>query len=218
MQSIKSHLKLLVDEKIPLLAVLRRRKLKNTNFTVISNNCWAGNVYRYFGLPYLTPTVGIYFWAQDYLRFVSNLRYYLSQNIEFIDYTESKYRREIIAKNQCHIPIGRLDDIEIVFLHYKDEEEARNKWTKRAKRVNFDNILIKFSEMNNCAHSDLASFDNLKFENKFMFVKNKDHSFKSGIYLPNYDNWNNISNDTNKWNEHVDIFDLLNNRAGKYKL
>ena len=37
-------------------------------FTIISNNCWAGLVYQHFGLPYNTPTAGLFFFAQDYLE------------------------------------------------------------------------------------------------------------------------------------------------------
>lgn len=39
----------------------RLKRLRSTDFTVISNNCWAGTVYRYFNLPYLSPTCGLYF-------------------------------------------------------------------------------------------------------------------------------------------------------------
>ena len=54
----------------PWFALARRKKLNRADFTVISNNCWAGSVYRYFGLPYLSPTAGLYFFASDYIKFV----------------------------------------------------------------------------------------------------------------------------------------------------
>lgn len=28
----------------PVLGAIRRKKLKNTKFTIISNNCWGGNL------------------------------------------------------------------------------------------------------------------------------------------------------------------------------
>ena len=42
------------------LADNRRSKLNNTDFSIISNNCWGGSVYRHYGIPYLSPTVGLY--------------------------------------------------------------------------------------------------------------------------------------------------------------
>ena len=62
----------------PWFASVRRMKLNRADFTIISNNCWAGSVYRYFGLPYLSPTAGLYFFASDYIKFVSNLQHYVN--------------------------------------------------------------------------------------------------------------------------------------------
>ena len=38
-----------------------RKKVKNKNFTIISNNCWAGGVYEDLRMEYNTPTVGLFF-------------------------------------------------------------------------------------------------------------------------------------------------------------
>ena len=70
----------------------RRRQLRDSCFTIISNNCWAGTVYRYFGLPYLSPTVGLYFFASDYVKFASNLRHYINTPLRFISSSESRVR------------------------------------------------------------------------------------------------------------------------------
>lgn len=52
-----------------ILATSRRAKLTNTDFSIISNNCWGGHVYRRYGLPYTSPTVGMYFFSEDYINF-----------------------------------------------------------------------------------------------------------------------------------------------------
>ena len=54
-----------------------KRSVKSRDFTIISNNCWAGRVYQYLDMPYLTPTAGLYFFAPDYIKFVSDLKKYL---------------------------------------------------------------------------------------------------------------------------------------------
>lgn len=45
----------------PVLQPIRRKKLNNTDFTIISNNCWGGVCYEYFGMEKATPTVGMFF-------------------------------------------------------------------------------------------------------------------------------------------------------------
>lgn len=77
----------------------------NKPFTIISNNCWGGIVYQHYNLPYDSPTVGLYFYADEYIKFVSNLHYYLSQEITFISYEQSKYKDDIVRKKQTSKPI-----------------------------------------------------------------------------------------------------------------
>ena len=51
---------------------------------------------------------------EDYLKFVSNLNYYLEQPLEFIDPDESKWREVLQEKsNWKTYLIARLDDIEL---------------------------------------------------------------------------------------------------------
>ena len=66
------------------LGKCRRKKLLDEDVTIISNNCWAGHVYRYFGIEYLSPTIGVYFFADDYVKFCKNLKYYIEQKMKFI--------------------------------------------------------------------------------------------------------------------------------------
>ncbi len=44
--------------KVP--AKLRRKALRFTDFTIISNNCWGGMIYESYNLPKQSPTVGLF--------------------------------------------------------------------------------------------------------------------------------------------------------------
>lgn len=93
---------------------MRRKTLKNENFTINSNNCWAGTVYESYGIRKMSSTVGMFIMPEDYLKFVSNLNYYLEQPLEFIDPDESKWREVLQEKsNWKTYLIARLDDIEL---------------------------------------------------------------------------------------------------------
>ena len=74
-------------------------------------------------------------------------------------------------------PIGYLEydghDVEIEFLHYKSEDEAREKWTRRCKRINWDDLLVVGSEVDECTKEDVENFVSLPYERKYFFVRNK---------------------------------------------
>lgn len=48
----------------------RNSKLKSKDFSIISNNCFAGIVYQHLGLQYNTPTIGLYFYPDEYIKFL----------------------------------------------------------------------------------------------------------------------------------------------------
>ncbi len=195
-----------------LLAGKRQKLINNKDFSIICNNCWAGYVYRRFGLPYLTPTVGLYFFSEDFVKLCSDLKRYMSKTLEFISYTESKYRDKLEERKQTGVPIARLGDIEIVFLHYTTEEEAALKWYRRAKRINYDNLIFKFSKINYCTDEHLKQFDEFDFKKKICFVpKNCSLDIKCAVRLNDAER-ENIENDTLKYFKYVDLVKMINSK------
>lgn len=93
MPSIEAiRLKFRNDIYIPLTCKHRGRKLKNTNFTIISNNCWGGMIYESYNLPKESPTVGLFFMAKDYIEFLSDLKGYINGKLTFINPEESRWK------------------------------------------------------------------------------------------------------------------------------
>ncbi len=149
----------------------RRKKLIDTNFTIISNNCWGGMIYESYNLPKQSPTVGLFFMASDYIKFISDLRNYLSEELIFIEPTESKWKNQVCEdKRFGTYPIGRLKDIEIFFLHYHSVEEAKTKWERRCRRINWNRMIVKFNDQNNCTEQELESFIKMPYKHKIFFT------------------------------------------------
>ena len=194
-----------------------KKSIRNKDFSIISNNCWAGRVYQYLDMPYLSPTAGLYFFAPDYIKFVSDLRRYLNTPLHFIKAEESKYYEELKKRNQTDKPIGNLDDVEIVFLHYKSKEEAKEKWNRRKQRVNFDNIIIKFSRMDLCTEKEIAEFDSLPFKNKFILNNRLPLKYNSEVYWAEEWNENGILRDTIPFPGNLNLRKLLNVKQEKYQ-
>lgn len=149
-----------------------RRKLKHTDFSIISNNCWGGLIYQKFGLRYTTPTVGLFILDEDYLKFVERLDYYLSQPLQFIDPRTSIHHDYLYCEHNTEItyPVARLDDIEVFFMHYHSNEEAEAKWKYRITRLNHHRLLVKFSQRQSSTTDILKRFEALPLRNKLCFT------------------------------------------------
>ncbi len=193
-----------------------KRSITNSNFTVISNNCWGGRVYKYLGLPYLTPTAGLYFFADDYLKFISNLHYYVNLPLRFINPEESKYYDELVSRGDTNRPIGVLDDVEIVFRHYNSKEEAQEKWNRRKQRINYDNIIFKFSRKYRCTEKELRIFDSLPFKNKFFLNNRLPLKYGCEVYWKEKWHEEEIVLDSIPFPGNIDLKKVLNNPPEKY--
>lgn len=135
----------------------KRRRLKNKTPTIIANNCTAGVIYHDLGLKFNSPTVNLYFKAEDFLKFAENLKYYLSLEVKE---TESN----------LPYPVGLLGDVKIYFMHYKSFEEAKAKWEERSKRVDYGNVYIIMSEKEGFSEQHALRFENLNYENKVLLT------------------------------------------------
>ena len=189
----------------------RRKKLKIKNPTIISNNCWAGIVSQYLGIKYYTPTIGLYFFSEEYIKFLERFDYYIKQKLEIIDTKDSKYYDEMIKKNHQNAIVGKLDDVEIVFLHMKTGKEAIEKWNKRVKRINRRNIIFKFCEQNECSSEYIKRFENLPFKNKICFTTKEYPEYKSVIWFKDQVKNEEVVRDYYESHKYLNIIDYINN-------
>lgn len=198
---------------------IRKRLINNTDFTIISNNCWGGVLYEYFGIQKNSPTIGMYFFASDYLKFIKNLKYYTSIEMKVIPSQKSKYYKKLVEMGSAQAPVGVLDDIEISLLHYHNPEEAIEKWGRRIERINWDNLIVKFSYMNECTYEMLKEFDEIDFSNisehckKIMFVPRPMPEFASAIYWKGFEEEKQITNDTYVFNQYFRLIPFLNDKG-----
>lgn len=163
-------------------------KLLDKDTSIISSNCFAGRVMQDLGMQYNTPTLGLYIWYPDYIEFLSNLKYYLTEaKLEFVEH--SKYALgEERRKNWKHwYPVALLGGkVEIQFLHYHTEKEAAEKWYRRASRINWDKLLVIGMEQNLCTEECIKEFDKLPFENKIFFGSKDRKGLKSHCFLSEF--------------------------------
>lgn len=143
-------------------------RLKNKNFTIISNNCWGSFIYQKYGLPYQSPTAGLFFLGHDFVKLCSDWKTYFSMKLVFIPWESCTYYDEL--KEQKAYPVAKLGDIEVYFMHYKTEAEAAEKWYRRIERINPDQMLFKLSQREGCSKEDVERFMKLPLKNKLCFA------------------------------------------------
>ncbi len=214
-----TKLDLTFREKLnPILGPLRYKKLspENRQFTIIANDCWAGHVYRYFNLPYDSPTVGTGFFADDYLKFITNLREYIEMDIQMITAKESIHYAQIMKHHPKfhNCPYARIGDIEVRFGHYHDPDEAKEKWDKRKKRIHWDNLIFKMSEHNSCTFEIMQAFDALPYQKKVLFTT-RDYGFSSQVIYKEYLGKDDIKNNTAQFRKYVNLINLINGKPFK---
>ena len=184
-------------------------KIRNKDITIISNNCWAGIFYRNNNLKYLSPTLGLFFMAEDYIKFIYNIKHYMNQDLEFINIENSKHK-DYLKKLNYNSPIGKIEDIEIMFLHYNSNEEAREKWNRRKARINWDNIIYKFSDQNMCTYEHLKKFNDFKAKNKICFTTRKYDELDT-IQIKKFEKSENVGDDIKSYKKYFDVYKFINN-------
>ena len=206
---------------IPLTCRSRGKKLNNRNFTIISNNCWGGTVYEAYNLPKESPTVGMFFMAEDYITFLSDLKGYINGTLEFIKPERSRWKDASQVSGDKRFgsyPVGVLsngkNNVEIFFLHYHSEEEAKDKWERRCKRINWDKLLVKFNDQNGCMSKNVQAFMNLPFKNKLFFTCKEWPGISRGGYtviwqFPKHDSIMASYEPIGK-NKYIDITSVIN--------
>ena len=143
--------------------------LKDKNFVIVCDNCWAGSVYQWLERPYNSPFISIGFYGDCYIKLLSDFNYYMNLPLNFVK--ESKYKHRKIT-----YPLAKLDDIELHFTHYNSEKEAKTKWERRTARMleetNKDNYIFKMCDAWYASEQNFKDFNELPLKNKLSFSIN----------------------------------------------
>lgn len=166
-----------VNEKLRFIYNKKnQRKLKNKDFSILCNNCVGGFISHDLGLKFNSPFVNLWIYPKDFIKFVNNIEFYQKCELKFISEKDVNY------------PVALLDDIKIFFMHYENEEQAKQKWKERSKRINFNNLFIILVERDGCTYEDLKAFDKIKYKNKVCFTHKKYDDIKSSFYIKGFEN------------------------------
>lgn len=149
-----------------------RSGVKPSNVTIISQNCVGGVIYHDLGMQFLSPTINLFFKEPDFVRFVLNLEHYMACELEM------RWEEEY--------PVGRLEDIEIHFMHYETCREAKEKWECRKQRINWDSILVVATDRNGFDSAVFEAWKRIPYT-KVLFTANSEFGKEiDSVYFPQY--------------------------------
>lgn len=114
-------------------SVCYRYRLRNKDFTIITNTCIGGVMYHKLGKQFLSPTINLWMHDKDFLRFIGNLKEYISKDLIFVDGIDDT-------------PTAWCGDVLIHFNHAHSQQEAMEAWNKRRVRINYDNLFVIMSD------------------------------------------------------------------------
>ncbi|RRC93665.1 DUF1919 domain-containing protein [Erysipelotrichaceae bacterium OH741_COT-311] len=159
-----------------------QKQLKNHDFSIIASNCIGSFICHDLHVRFNLPFVNLWLHADDFMKYLQNMRHYNSCNLTFIKEEGVEY------------PIGLLDDIKIYFQHYKSEEEAKIKWIQRVKRINYDNLFVMFTDRDGCTYQHLKAFEDLDIKNKVVFTHKPYSEFKSAYHIKGFEQQDKLGN------------------------
>lgn len=164
--------------------LIRLKKSINPSMSIISNNCLGGAISNTLQYSYNSPTVGLYFMYPDFITFLEHLEGFILSKLEFK--TQSLYENVNKEREDNPYPIGRLVyngyEIEIEFLHYHSEEEAKEKWERRCSRIQMNNMIIIGSEVDGCTNQHVDRFMKLRYHKMLFLGRKKRHYDNPGYH------------------------------------
>lgn len=156
---------------IPNLEFDQYIKLKKSQISIISNNCWGGTIYNTLGMECLSPFKNLFLTDDSYLRMLGNLDYYLDCEPEFGGFGTDVHSGNIY-------PVLKLDDVLIHCNHDSDHETAIRNWNRRLLKLNRENLFIEmYTEDEKCAQNFIQMQG---FKKKICFVPFRNN--EKGLY------------------------------------
>lgn len=154
--------------------ILRRRQqfTASERIGIIAQNCIGGVLYHDLGLEFASPTVNLFFRSPDFVRFVLNLKHYMAL--------------EPTMTWGENYPIGYLEDVQIHFMHYATCSEARDAWNRRKRRINWDNIVVLCTDMEDFTDEVFAQWKDVPYP-KVLFSANSGFAQdQDTVFYPEY--------------------------------
>lgn len=204
------------------IAVRRRQKMRknlvNTKPTFLCPNCIGGILFHDLGIQFQSPTVNLMMIKQDFAEFVLHLDDYLERNLIF-------YKDEM---NTCPCAYfsGNNERINLVFTHYRTEEEAAQKWKERSKRINRENLFVFLEERDGLTKEMMLQLGKIRARGLVIFTANSYPDIPYALQIKKYSSdgevgnilAKNILDDSREYEMYFDFVKWFNEANGDFDI
>lgn len=188
-----------------------RRQLHNSDVTFLVPNCIGGILFHDLGLQFRSPTVNLMMTQTDFVRFVLNLKDYLTQELEFFKHSEYV----------C--PCAHLADVDVHFTHYDTEEAAAKKWHERIDRINWDNLFVFCEERDGLTEQEMRALSAVPAKGIVVFTANRYDDIPYALQIAEYQQAGEVGNilkrsywnDSREYEKYFDFVKWFNEADGK---
>jgi uncharacterized protein (DUF1919 family) len=159
------------------------RRLRNTDFCIVANNCFGSRLYKTLGREYNTPFAGLFLMPECFAKLVADFDAYMAKDISFIN--KSKYPpHNEPGRGADQYPVGLLGDLELHFVHYKNEQDALETWERRKSRLDRKHLYFILIANGPCDEQVMTRFIGENPGNKVCFHRQADLSKPHCVYIP----------------------------------
>lgn len=179
------------------------KRLVNNDFTIISRNCVGGVIYHSLGKQFSSPTINLFMSQKDFIKFIKELEAYIKLEIK-----EDKNASQTLG-----YPVAKCGDLTIHFIHYKSFNEAKEKWDRRKKRINYKKIFLINTDQDDYSREIDNEYAKLPYP-KILFVHSKKQVVAPyHVYIKGFDHKPYIGNILDRKNKfgrrYLDDFDYV---------
>lgn len=160
-----------------MISVYFRKKLKNSNFSILCSNCMGGTIYHRLGHIFLSPTINMWFSQPDFVCFLLHLDAYLEEPLRFVETSEATPVATLGGHGQD------LPFITLHFNHASSEKDAQRDWNRRKVRINRDNLYIIMFLRDDLTMAQAHLLDNYPCKNKVIFTEEPIRELSWSYYL-----------------------------------
>lgn len=107
-------------------------------------------------------------------------------------------------------PLALLGDIELHFLHYKSENEAREKWERRLRRICWENLYFKFNDNDQCTYELMKEFEKLPYKSKVIFSSKNYEDLPSLVHFKSQEKQGQVGIDLKYYHKYFNVVKWLN--------
>ena len=154
-----------------------QRRIKNKDFSLFCGDCMGGIISHQLGLPFLSPTVNMRIFQNDFYKLLLNLKEYLDSD-EMVEVPNPN------PGESC--PTAMLKDILLTFTHFRTYEDGKKAWYRRCKKVNYDNLWIIATDYDGITEEDIAALQTVPCRGLVVFTSKK-LDYPYCFYMPQFE-------------------------------